>query len=112
MQHESHTPKNRQGLNRKEFLQVGFSGFLGLGLNHVLGRKSSGAVDRGRRPVRSVVLVFLTGAPSHQDMWDLKPSAPVEIRGEFKPIETNVPGIQIGEVFPQTASMIDRKSVV
>ena len=53
---------------------------------------------------KSVINIFLGGGPPHQDMWDIKTEAPVEIRGEFKPIATNVPGIQIGEVFPKLAA--------
>ncbi|MBT4863912.1 MAG: DUF1501 domain-containing protein [Planctomycetaceae bacterium] len=102
----------KTGLNRKEFLQVGFSGFLGLGLNQVLGRKSFGEGDRGRRPVRSVVLVFLTGAPSHQDMWDLKPEGPTDTRGEFRPIETNVPGVLIGPHLPKLAKLADKYAII
>lgn len=112
MQHESALVQHGPGLSRKEFLQVGFSGFLGLGLNHVLGQKSSAATTRGRRPVRSVVLVFLTGAPSHQDMWDLKPEGPSETRGEFTPIETNVPGVLIGPHLPKLAQLADHYAIV
>src|SRR5829696_2079977 len=62
----------------------------------------------GKSSHKAVINVFLGGGPPHQDMWDLKPDAPAEIRGEFKPIPTNVPGIQIGECFPKIAAMADR----
>ena len=61
---------------------------------------------------KAVINIFLGGGPPHQDMWDLKTDAPAEIRGEFKPIATNVPGIQIGEVFPQLAAMMDKCAVI
>ena len=57
---------------------------------------------------KAVINIFLGGGPPHQDMWDIKNDAPVEIRGEFKPIPTNVSGIQIGEVFPKIAAVMDK----
>src|SRR5262249_55047373 len=57
---------------------------------------------------RSVINIFLGGGPPHQDMWEIKTEAPSEIRGEFKPINTSVPGIQIGEVFPQIAARMNK----
>ena len=57
---------------------------------------------------KAVINIFLGGGPPHQDMWDIKTEAPAEIRGEFKPIATKVPGIQIGEVFPQIAARMDK----
>src|ERR1043165_1515644 len=61
---------------------------------------------------KSVINIFLGGGPPHQDMWDIKTEAPSEIRGEFKPIATRVPGIQIGEVFPKIASVMDKCAVI
>ena len=61
---------------------------------------------------KAVINIFLGGGPPHQDMWDIKTKAPAEIRGEFKPISTNVSGIQIGECFPQIASMFDKFTAV
>ncbi|MSR30127.1 MAG: DUF1501 domain-containing protein [Gemmataceae bacterium] len=61
---------------------------------------------------KSAIMIYLPGGPSHMDMWDLKPQAPVEYRGEFKPIATNVPGVQICEHFPMQAQMFDKLSVV
>ncbi len=103
------------GFSRKEFLQVGFSGLLGLGLTDVLAGRQ--VVAESNRPLQkgkanSVVLVFLTGAPSHQDIWDLKPEAPDTVRGEFKPIDTNVPGMQVGPHIPKLAQMADKYAIV
>jgi hypothetical protein len=103
-------------LTRKEFLQVGFSGMLGLGLTDLIsGRQARGETEHtsplfGR--AKSVVLVFLTGAPSHQDIWDLKPEAPVGIRGDYSPIDTNVPGVQIGPHVPRLAQIADKYAIV
>jgi len=68
------------------------------------GKKSTGH--------KAVINVFLGGGPPHQDMWDLKPDAPADIRGEFKPISTQVPGIQIGETFPQIAARMRQCAII
>lgn len=103
-------------LTRKEFLQIGFSGMLGLGLADLIsGRQARGETQNSSAffgKAKSVILVFLTGAPSHQDIWDLKPAAPVGIRGEYLPIETNVPGIQIGPHVPRLAQIADKYAIV
>jgi hypothetical protein len=104
------------GIVRREFLQVGFSGFLGLGLPSLLAGRAEGrpAGLRTGSPSRakSVIMVFLTGAPSHIDTFDLKPDAPDGIRGEFRPIETNVPGVQFSEHLPGLAARADKLAVV
>jgi len=64
------------------------------------------------RPHKALINIFLAGGPPHQDMFDLKMNAPSEIRGEFKPIATNVDGIEICELFPQLAKMMDKFSVI
>ena len=107
--------RHRRGISRKEFLQVGFSGLFGLGLSEVFaGRKVKAASDTPlpTGKAKSVVLVFLTGAPSHQDIWDLKPEAPDAVRGEFKPIDTNVPGVQVGPHIPKLAQVADKYAIV
>jgi hypothetical protein len=88
------------GITRRELLQAGYSGLLGLGLPALLAAR---AADRHERPARSVILVFLTGAPSHIDTFDLKPEAPAEVRGSFRPIATRVPGVQFCEHLPRLA---------
>src|SRR5687767_15563052 len=94
------------GVTRRSFLQIGGLAMGGLALPQVLqAQQQSGA----RRPAhKSVIMIFLAGGPPHQDMWDLKMDAPSEIRGEFKPISTNVPGIQVCELFPRMAKMMDK----
>ena len=97
------------GLSRRDFLIVGGSIAGGLSLSSLLRAEA----QQGIRPThKSLINVFLPGGPPHQDMWDLKPEAPAEIRGEFKPIRTNVPGIQICELFPKLAAMMDKLAIV
>ena len=90
------------GLRRRDFLHAGSLSMLGLGLTQFLGLKAQGAID----PQKDVNCIFLmlVGAPSQLDTWDMKPNAPIEIRGPFKPIKTNVPGIEISENFPRMAT--------
>ena len=95
------------GIIRRELIQVGFSGLFGLGMGN-LGLTAS----LNTKKPKSVILVFLTGASSHIDMFDMKPDAPVEIRGEFKPISTNVSGIQISEHLPMLAMRANKYALV
>jgi hypothetical protein len=96
--------QHRIGITRREVLQVGYTGLLGFGLSSLLGqRAAAAAADRSRRG-KSLILVFLTGAPSHLDTFDLKPDAPPEVRGEFRPIPTTVPGFQVSEHLPRLAA--------
>jgi hypothetical protein len=97
------------GLTRREILRVGGLGLLGLSLPGLLRMEAAQASTpalRGR--ARSVIFLFLSGGPSQLDMWDLKPDAPEEIRGTFRPIATRVPGIAISEHLPRTAQVADR----
>ncbi len=97
-------------IGRRGFLKVGALALGGLTLPDLL-RARAAQGDKGT-PKKSVILVWLAGGPSHIDMYDLKPSAPAEFRGEFKPISTNVPGIQIGEHLPRQARMMDKFAIV
>src|SRR5271170_843552 len=99
------------GFNRREILQVGYSGLLGLGLS-ALPVCASSATPQASRKRKSVILVFLTGGPSHLDTFDLKPDAPAEIRGEFKPIATRLPGLTICEHLPRLAARADKYTLV
>ena len=102
------------GVNRRNFLKIGAFG-AGLSLADLLRLRASAAVPAGpsapSRP-KSAIMVYLPGGPSHMDMYDLKPDAPSEFRGEFNPIATNVPGVQISEHFPQQAKMFDKLAVI
>ena len=97
-------------VTRRSALQIGALGFGfgALGLTDLLRAESPS--ERPRH--KALINIFLGGGPSHQDLWDLKMDAPAEIRGEFSPIETKVPGIRICEVFPRIASVIDKCVVV
>jgi hypothetical protein len=98
--------------SRRSFLRVGSLGIGGLTLPNLL-RQQAQAAEAGQ-PVKkkSVILVWLAGGPSHLDMYDLKPNAPAEIRGEFRPVPTNVSGIEISEHLPRQASLMDKLAIV
>lgn len=96
-------------INRRQVLQVGALG-AGLSLSQCLRIAAAGEVDAANQ--RSAILVFLKGGPSHQDMFDMKPDAPSEYRGEFRPISTNVTGIEICEHLPRLARQADRLAIV
>ncbi|MCA9072106.1 MAG: DUF1501 domain-containing protein, partial [Planctomycetaceae bacterium] len=97
------------GLSRRSFLKIGGLAMGGLSLPQLLQAEASQKIGRSHK---SVIMVFLAGGPPHQDMVDLKPEAPVEYRGEFSPIRTNVPGIDICEHLPLLAQRMDRLAVI
>lgn len=105
------------GVSRREVLSLGGLSLIGLGLPDLLRRQ---AVAENREPSRgngfgaadSVVLIYLQGSPSHIDLWDPKPEAPAEIRGEFRPIATKTPGWELGEVLPKLAQQTQNFSLV
>src|SRR3954469_22359249 len=102
-----------KGIARREFLQVGFSGVLGLGLPGFLAAQARAGAAKRRSPrARSMILVFLTGGLSHIDSFDMKPDAPDGIRGEFRPIDTNVAGLRVCEHLGALAQRADRWAVV
>src|SRR5436190_21094984 len=93
------------GLNRREFLTAGAVGFAGLTLAGLLRAEAAAGI---KSSTKAVINVHLDGGPPHMDTIDLKPDAPVEVRGEFKPIATRVPGFQVGELMPKLASIADK----
>jgi hypothetical protein len=98
------------GVNRRDFLTVGGTLFSGcLSLPNLLAAEAQSGIGNSHK---AVINVFLPGGPPHIDMWDLKPDAPVEVRGEFKPIKTSVTGIEICELFPRIAKMMDKFAVI
>lgn len=116
-----HAPRSRarfcDGLNRRSFLSIGSLALAGwglpqFGLPQLLAAESRTDNQIVRRRHKSVIMVYLSGGMAHQDTFDLKPEAPAEIRGEFKPIGTNLPGVQICELLPRTAKMMDRLAVI
>ncbi len=100
------------GRSRRSFLQLGVAGMAAVGLPDVLRAKeaSAGSPAGGRKT--SVILIWLDGGPGHMDTYDLKPDAPAEYRGIWKPIRTNVPGFDVTELFPKQAKVADKFSVV
>ena len=94
-----------QGKTRREAMRIGALGLGGLTLPNLLRAEQAAGVGSN---VKSVIMVYLVGAPPHQDMYDLKMEAPSEIRGEFQPIPTNVPGIEICEHLPGLAKVMDK----
>jgi hypothetical protein len=98
-------------LNRRDFLEVGSLGAVGLGLPQLLAAKAQGAV-KDEHDERSVIMIFNLGAPSQIDTFDPKPKAPAEIRGPFQVIGTKSPEIQITEILPQHARHADKLSIV
>lgn len=99
------------GITRREWLQVGYSGLLGISLPSLLAQPAASAATP-RRKGKSVILVFLTGAASHLDTFDLKPDAPPEVRGEFKPLAAKTPGLLVCEHLPRLAARADKYAVV
>ncbi len=96
------------GVARRSFLKVGGLAVGGLSLADVFASEASTGVSRHK----SVIMVYLSGGMPHQDTFDLKPDAPVEVRGEFKPIATTVPGVQFCELLPKLALVADRCSII
>lgn len=97
------------GIRRRDFLKAGTLGFLGLSLADYLRHASAAGTAAADK---SAIFIYLGGGQTHMDTWDLKPDAPAEIRGEFKPITTNVPGIQISEHLPRMAKQADKYAII
>src|SRR6266513_1658238 len=108
------------GWSRREFMRVGGAGLFGVALGDILklqALSSESAPDAAKTKAgwgkaKSVILVFLQGGPSHIDIWDPKPDAPSNIRGDFKPIRSNVPGIWLSEVMPLLAKQMDKATLI
>src|SRR5215207_5241083 len=102
------------GINRRNFLKIGAFG-AGLTLADMLRQQAQAANTPNQsapsRP-KSAIMIYLPGGPTHMDMYDLKPDAPAEFRGEFRPIQTNANGVQICELFPLQARMWDKFAVI
>ncbi len=97
------------GIARRDFIRIGAMGIGGLTMANILEAEAKAGIGSSHK---AVINLFLPGGPPHQDMFDLKMEAPREIRGEFKPISTNVPGLQICEEFPRMARMMDKFTVI
>ena len=96
-------------LDRRSFLRIGGLALGGLSLPQILQAEQASGVNANGK---GIIMIFLPGGPPHQDMWDIKMDAPSEVRGEFLPIQTKVPGIEIGDQFPRLASMADKLTFI
>lgn len=107
---------SQSAMGRRTFLRAGMLGAGGLTLAQMLRAQASAASIGQPKPAnlrhKSVIILWMRGGPSHIDMWDVKPEAPVDYRGEFGTIDTNVPGIQLGDLLPMTAGIMDRWSII
>src|SRR6266446_6206057 len=99
------------GITRRNFLKIGAFSFGATAFSLADIYRAEAAAGRSSSH-KAVINVFLGGGPPHQDMWEIKTEAPREIRGEFSPIATNVPGIQLGECFPRLARIMDKCVVI
>ncbi|MES2788009.1 MAG: DUF1501 domain-containing protein [Planctomycetota bacterium] len=100
---------------RRSFLQIGGLCLGGISLPGLLQAEELQRANQGTSPAprhRGVIMIYMPGGPPHQDMYDLKPDAPVEVRGEFDPIKTSVPGIEISEHMPRLAQRMERFSII
>src|SRR3984893_7246591 len=107
------------GWTRRELLRVGGAAMLGLSLPEFLSAEalaamspSAAAGKGGFWGAQSVILLYLQGGPSHIDIWDPKPDAPANIRGEFKAIKTKIDGVQVGEHMPMLADQLDKVTII
>jgi Protein of unknown function (DUF1501) len=117
--HENDQPRRCGGPSRREVLRVGSLGFLGLGLDdwfRLRARAGETPTPGGHTPTKAkaknCILIWLAGGPSHLDTFDPKPKAPADVRGEFKPISTSVPGVEISEVLPNIARVMNRMTLI
>jgi hypothetical protein len=101
-------------MTRRCLLRIGGLGWLGLSLPDLLRAEAVGTrtPERAGASIRSCILIFYYGGPSHLDTWDMKPDAPREVRGEFQSIASNVPGIRVSEHLPRSARVVDRLAIV
>ena len=104
----NNTSRFCDGVSRRGFLRLGALGLGGLTMPQLL-KAEAAQKSPGKK---AIIMIFLPGGPPHQDMWDLKMDAPAEIRGEFRPIKTKVPGLEICELFPKMAGIMDKFSII
>jgi hypothetical protein len=100
------------GGTRRSFLQAGAAAMAGLSLPNLFKLQAAGLVDERKSKIRNCITLFLVGSPGHLDTWDMKPDAPEDVRGKFKPMPTSVPGLHICEHFPRMAKVMDRVALI
>jgi hypothetical protein len=98
--------------SRRDVLRLGSAGLLGLNLPHLLQAEQASTAQAIAPRADACIVIFLNGGPSHLDMWDMKPDAPAETRGEFNPIATSLPGVQFSEHLPKLAKHMHRSTVI
>ncbi len=101
-----------RGFSRRDILRIGTVGLSAVSLPALLRAEREAAGDRARARAKNVIFIWQQGGPPHQDMWDMKPDAPAEIRGEFKPIATDLPGYTVCELMPRLAQQIKRLCIL
>src|SRR3954463_12486956 len=105
--------KNCNGMSRRDCLQVGLGGILGGGLAHLLGLRARAAdANKLEAKAKSCILIWMDGGPTHYETFDPKPTAPKEIRGEFDPIATKLPGVHFSQHMKRLAALADKLAVV
>ena len=97
------------GVNRRDFLKIGGLALGGCTLRDLLAAEAAAGIQKSHK---AIIMIYLVGGPPHQDMWDLKPNAPTEVAGPMRPTSTNVPGIEICDLFPQLAQRADRFALI
>lgn len=105
-------PLRCDGFNRRDMVRVGGISAMGLGLASWFRLQRTHAVDASQAKAKSCILIWLDGGPSHIESFDPKPNAPAEVRGPFRNIKTNVPGIEISECLPQTAQRMNHLAII
>jgi len=100
------------GPTRRSFLTAGSAGLAGLVLPNLTRLQAAGVADTSKAKIKNCITIFLVGSPGQLDTWDMKPDAPAEVRGKFKPTKTNVTGVQICEHFPLMARMMDKVALI
>jgi hypothetical protein len=110
--HAGATRKYCDGISRRNFVQLGVAGMASVGLPAILRAKENSAARGVAKKDTSVILIWLDGGPSHMDLYDMKPEAPSEYRGLWRPIRTNVAGFEISELLPLQAKVADKFSIV
>jgi len=100
------------GPSRRSFLQAGAAGIAGLSLPTLMDLEAAGAINYDKAKIKNCITIFLVGSPGHVDTFDMKPDAPEDIRGKFRPIQTSLPGVHLCEHFPLLARKMDKIAMI
>ncbi len=105
-------PICRGPISRRSFLQIGSLGIGGLGLSDLLRMRAEASTPNARGSDTSIIFIWMPGGPPHMEMYDMKPDAPADYRGDFLPIRSNVPGMDVCELMPMHAKIADRYNII